>query len=68
MKCQAESAGFTCLREAGHGDIHVDPGYQGKQYCNVWVLEPMNEDEVVGSKPMSGYRLLTDTMIIVEAE
>lgn len=66
MRCEAETAGFTCMREKGHGDIHVDPGYAGKQYCNVWILEPINDAEAMGEKPMSGYRLLTDTMVITD--
>jgi hypothetical protein len=58
--CDAESAGFTCMREAGHGDLHVDPRYAAKPACHIWIHEPMNEAEARGLWPMTGYRLLTD--------
>jgi hypothetical protein len=59
--CPAASSGFTCIRPKGHGDIHVDPHYMSKAQCNLWILEPFGPDEETGRKPMSGYRLLTDT-------
>jgi hypothetical protein len=58
--CEAATSGFTCIREAGHGDLHQDPGYARKLNCNVWILEPFGEDEAMGKAPMTGYRLLTD--------
>jgi|HubBroStandDraft_4_1064222.scaffolds.fasta_scaffold676233_2 hypothetical protein len=59
-QCTASSGGLTCIRPAGHGDLHVDPKYARKEHCNIWVLEALGADEEEGRMPMSGYRMLTD--------
>lgn len=57
--CQRTACGYTCIRFASHGMLHYDNVYK-----SWWILEPHDEDERVGRKPMSGYVLLHDDMLV----
>lgn len=59
-KCEAASLGYTCDRDAGHGMIHHHPVPGPCGHDDWWIIQPHDEDEAMGMKPMSGYLLVSD--------
>ncbi len=56
--CKAASSGYVCVREENHGALHYD-----EEFDSWWIYYAHGADEEYGIKPMTGYQLLSDTLL-----
>lgn len=76
--CDAESCGYRCDREKGHGSIHHHPERNGLGHDDWWIYWPHSEDEKLdmSGRPWTGYLLVADvalplsndTGVVIESE
>lgn len=63
--CDAESCGYHCDREKGHGSIHHHPEPNGLGSHDWWMSWPRSEDERIdcSGAPWTGYMLIADVAL-----
>lgn len=63
--CDAESCGFRCDREKGHGALHHHPDPMPRGRHEWWVFWPHSEAERLdmSGRPWTGYLLLADVAL-----